>query len=99
MSSFLHVCILIQSKRPLINKYKASFSLTVAVHTAAFKLALKPHSIEASEDAGALKLPLHEITFIPKNTKNEMTFLLHSDRVLQQFNWKCQQHKTQLRGA
>lgn len=44
-------------------------SLTVAIHTAAFKLALEPHRVEASENAYALKFALNKFTFVPEKHK------------------------------
>lgn len=43
--------------------------VTVAVHAAASELALEPHPVEASEDAGTMKFALNKFTFIPKKEK------------------------------
>ena len=54
-------------------------SLTVAVHTSAFKIALKLHAVEASEDAGPLELPLNKFTFIPEQTFTHRKLLSNTD--------------------
>lgn len=43
--------------------------VTVAVHASASKLALEPHPVEASEDAGTVKFALNKFAFIPKKEK------------------------------
>lgn len=52
-------------------------SLTVAVHTATFKLALEPHLVEASEDADALKFALNKFTFVPERRQKTSTTRTH----------------------
>lgn len=51
--------------------------LTVTVHTSALELAFKPHPIEASEDADALKLALDEFTLVPET---DMDTVKHGGR-------------------